>query len=234
MRTSISEGKTVLLPQPDLAGWIKGRVLGEGFDAAGIASPSAVRNASLDLFAFLEAGFHGEMGWLAANSGRRADPQALWPGVRSIVMAGMNYAPGTDPTAALKSRSRAAISVYAQGADYHDVIKGKLKTIAGDLARRSGEDVKVFVDTAPVMEKPLAEAAGIGWQGKHTNLVSREFGSWLFLGAIFTTAELKPDEQETGHCGSCRRCLDACPTKRFSGAAPSRRAALHFLSDHRT
>ncbi len=228
MRTSISEGETVTPPQPDLAGWIKERVLRHGFDAAGIASPSAVRNASLDLHAFLEAGFQGEMGWLAANSDRRADPRALWPEVRSIVMAGMNYGPETDPAVALKSSSRAAISVYAQGADYHDVIKGKLKAIAGDLARRSGEDVKVFVDTAPVMEKPLAQAAGIGWQGKHTNLVSREFGSWLFLGAIFTTAELKPDEPEAAHCGSCRRCLDACPTQAFP--APYRLDARRCIS----
>ncbi len=228
MQTSISEGETVSLPQPDLSGWIRERVLREGFEAAGIASPSAVRTVSRDLFAFLEAGFHGEMGWLAANADRRADPKALWPEVRSIVMAGMNYGPEMDPTVALKSSSRAAISVYAQGADYHDVIKGKLKAIAGDLARRAGEGVKVFVDTAPVMEKPLAEAAGTGWQGKHTNLVSREFGSWLFLGAIFTTAELKPDEPEADHCGSCRRCLDACPTRAFP--APYRLDARRCIS----
>ncbi len=228
MQTSISEGETVSLPQPDLSGWVRERVLGEGFEATGIASPSAVRTVSRDLFAFLEAGFYGEMGWLAANADRRANPKALWPEVRSIVMAGMNYGPETDPTVALESSSRAAISVYAQGADYHDVIKGKLKSIAGDLARRTGEGVKVFVDTAPVMEKPLAKAAGIGWQGKHTNLVSREFGSWLFLGAIFTTAELKPDEPEADHCGSCRRCLDACPTRAFP--APYRLDARRCIS----
>ncbi len=228
MRTSISEGETVSLPQPGLADWIKERVLKEGFDAAGIASPLAVRSASRDLHAFLEAGFHGEMGWFAANSDRRADPQVLWADVRSIIMAGMNYAPETDPIVALKDSTRAAISVYAQGADYHDVIKGKLKAVAGDFARRSGEDVKVFVDTAPVMEKPLSQAAGIGWQGKHTNLVSRKFGSWLFLGAIFTTAELQPDEPEAGHCGSCRRCLDACPTRAFP--APYRLDARRCIS----
>ena len=228
MQTSISEGEAAFLEQPDFTGWIKERVFTEGFDAVGIASPSAVRNASRNLLAFLEAGFHGEMGWLAANADRRADPRVLWPDVRSIVMAGINYAPETDPLAAGMRPSHAAISVYAQGADYHDVIKGKLKAIAGEFARRTGENVKVFVDTAPVMEKPLAEAAGIGWQGKHTNLVSREFGSWLFLAAIFTTAELTPDAPAAGRCGSCRRCLDACPTRAFP--APYRLDARRCIS----
>ena len=228
MRTSISERGTASLVQPDFTGWIKERVLKEGFDAVGIASPSALRTASRNLHAFLEAGFHGEMGWLAANAERRASPQALWPNVRSIVMAGMNYAPDANPLAASKRPSHAAISVYAQGADYHDVIKGKLKAVAGDFARRMGEDVKVFVDTAPVMEKPLAEAAGIGWQGKHTNLVSRDFGSWLFLGAIFTTAGLTPDAPGADRCGSCRRCLDACPTRAFP--APHRLDARRCIS----
>jgi epoxyqueuosine reductase len=228
MRTSISEGETASIPQREFAGWIKERVLKEGFDAVGIASPSATRNASPELYAFLEAGFHGEMGWLSANSDRRADPQRLWPDVRSIVMAGMNYSPEADPLAAVRRPSHAAISVYAQGADYHDVIKGKLKAIAGDFARRAGKDVKVFVDTAPVMEKPLAQAAGLGWQGKHTNLVSRKFGSWLFLGAIFTAADLALDAPDTGRCGSCRRCLDACPTDAFP--APYRLDARRCIS----
>ncbi len=228
MQTSISEEEPVSRPNADFTGWIKERALKEGFDAVGVASPSAVRDASGDLYAFLEAGFHGEMGWLAANADRRARPQALWPEVRSILMAGMNYAPAADPLAASKKPSHAAISVYAHGADYHDVIKGKLKAVAGDFARRAREDVKVFVDTAPVMEKPLAEAAGLGWQGKHTNLVSREFGSWLFLGAIFTTADLASDTPETGYCGSCRRCLDACPTKAFP--APYRLDARRCIS----
>ncbi len=214
--------------QSGLTGWIKARALKEGFDAAGVASPSAIRGASQDLHAFLESGFHGEMEWLAANAHRRADPRVLWPDVRSIVMAGMNYAPDADPLSATGQPSNAAISVYAQGADYHDVIKGKLKAIAGDFARLTGEDVKVFVDTAPVMEKPLAEAAGLGWQGKHTNLVSRNFGSWLFLGAIFTTAALEPDQPERGSCGSCRRCLDACPTAAFP--APYRLDARRCIS----
>ncbi len=228
MRTSISEGESVFIPQPEFTGWIKERVLKEGFDAVGIASPFGARHASRDLYAFLEAGFHGDMGWLAANSDRRANPQALWPEVRSIIMAGMNYAPEADPLAASERPSHAAISVYAQGADYHDVIKGKLKAIAGDFARRTGEDVKVFVDTAPVMEKPLAQAAGIGWQGKHTNLVSRDYGSWLFLGAIFTTAELTADTPAAPRCGSCSRCLDVCPTEAFP--APYRLDARRCIS----
>ncbi len=235
MQTSISEGEAAFLVPSDFTGWIKERVLAEGFEAVGIASPSAVRNASRNLFAFLEAGFHGEMGWLAANADRRADPQALWPDVRSIVMAGMNYAPEADPLAATKRLSHAAISVYAHGADYHDVIKGKLKAIAGEFARRTGEDVKVFVDTAPVMEKPLAEAAGIGWQGKHTNLVSRDFGSWLFLGAIFTTAELTPDAPAAASCGSCRRCLEACPTRAFPAPylLDARRCISYLTIEHK-
>jgi epoxyqueuosine reductase len=171
---------------------------------------------------------HGDMDWLAAREGRRRDPKALWPEVRSIAMLGMNYGPDTDPLAILEQRSRGAISVYARGRDYHDVIKGKLKTLGGWLQRESGEGVKVFVDTAPVMEKPLAEAAGIGWQGKHTNLVSRDLGSWLFLGAIFTAAELPPDEPEADHCGSCRACLDICPTDAFP--APYRLDARRCIS----
>lgn len=166
---------------------------------------------------------------------RRAHPRALWPDVRSVIMLGMNYGPAEDPLAVLRQKDRAAISVYARNRDYHDVIKGRLKTIAAKFAARSGEDVKVFVDTAPVMEKPLAEAAGLGWQGKHTNLVSREFGSWLFLGSIFTTAELPPGKPENNHCGSCRACLDICPT----GAFPSpyqldaRRCISYLTIEHK-
>jgi epoxyqueuosine reductase len=199
-----------------------------GFDAVGISSPDAIGRAGDRLAAFLAAGMHGDMDWLAAREGRRRDPKALWPEVRSIAMLGMNYGPDTDPLAILEQRSRGAISVYARGRDYHDVIKGKLKTLGGWLQRESGEGVKVFVDTAPVMEKPLAEAAGIGWQGKHTNLVSRDLGSWLFLGAIFTAAELPPDEPEADHCGSCRACLDICPTDAFP--APYRLDARRCIS----
>jgi epoxyqueuosine reductase len=155
------------------------------------------------------------MDWIAETLERRASPSVLWPEVRSIVVLAMNYGPDHDPRGILKLRDRAAISVYARNRDYHDVMKGRLKEIAGKIVARAGGDVKVFVDTAPVMEKPLAEAAGLGWQGKHTNLVSRTHGSWLFLGSIFTTAELEPDTRDTDRCGSCRACIDACPTNAF-------------------
>ncbi len=165
---------------------------------------------------FLADGAHGDMMWLEANAERRGDPRVLWPDVRSIVMLGMNYGPDSDPLAILKERTRGAISVYARAHnDYHDVIKQRLKALARWLVAQAGGDVKVFVDTAAVMEKPLAASAGLGWQGKHTNLVSRELGSWLFLGAIFTTLELPPDEAEADHCGTCRACLDICPTAAF-------------------
>jgi epoxyqueuosine reductase len=204
------------------------RARAEGFDAVGIALPDAIGRAGDRLAAFLAAGLHGDMDWLAAHERRRRDPRALWPEVRSIIMLGMNYGPDTDPLAMLEQRSRGAISVYARGRDYHDIIKGKLKSLGGWLHRRTGEAIKVFVDTAPVMEKPLAEAAGIGWQGKHTNLVSRDLGSWLFLGAIFTAAELPPDAAEADHCGTCRACLDICPTDAFP--APYRLDARRCIS----
>ena len=155
------------------------------------------------------------MAWMEETAARRADPAVLWPDVRTVIMLGLNYGPEDDPRALLEARDRGNISVYARNRDYHDIIKGKLKQVAGRLASRTGAEVKVFVDTAPVMEKPLGEAAGLGWQGKHTNLVSREFGSWLFLGSIFTALELPVDPPETDHCGKCRACLDACPTNAF-------------------
>lgn len=187
----------------------------EGFDAIGVTRPDAIPQAAGRLEAFLAEGRHGDMGWLSAHADRRASPVALWPDTRSVIMLGMNYGPKSDPLAILDEGQRGAISVYAQGRDYHDVLKVRLKRIAGRLAQETGADVKVFVDTAPLMEKPLAQAAGIGWQGKHTNLVSRSYGSWLFLGAILTTAEVEPDVAEADHCGSCRRCLDVCPTAAF-------------------
>jgi len=168
------------------------------------------------------------MDWMATTAERRGDPRTLWPDVRTVVMLGMNYGPDADPLAALRQRSRAAISVYARGDDYHDIIKPRLKALARWLAARAGGDVKVFVDTAAVMEKPLAEAAGLGWQGKHTNLVSRRYGSWLFLGAIFTTLDLPPDAPEDDHCGNCRACLDICPTAAFP--APYRLDARRCIS----
>jgi epoxyqueuosine reductase len=186
-----------------------------GFDCIGVAAPDAIAEAAKHFHDFLGAGAHGDMDWLARNPERRADPRALWPDVRSVIMLGVNYGPDDDPLAILTQRTRGAISVYAQGDDYHDLIKKRLKTLARWLVAASPCEVKVFVDTAAVMEKPLAHAAGVGWQGKHTNLVSRAFGSWLFLGAIFTTLDLPRDDAETDHCGSCRACLDICPTAAF-------------------
>ena len=193
-----------------------------------MTAPDAAPLAPERLEAWLAEGHHGSMAWMADTAARRADPRILWPEVRSIVLLGLNYGPETDPLATLGARDRATISVYARNRDYHDVIKGKLKEAAGFLAARAGSGVKVFVDTAPVMEKPLAQAAGLGWQGKHTVLVSREFGNWLFLGAIFTTAEMPPDAPERDHCGSCRRCLDICPTDAFP--APYRLDARRCIS----
>ena len=175
------------------------------------------------------------MDWLTESAPRRADPRVLWPEVRSIVVLGMNYGPDHDPLALLADRGAANISVYARNRDYHDVIKGKLKDLAGWLAREGCGGVKVFVDTAPVMEKPLAEAAGLGWQGKHTNLVSRGLGSWLFLGSIFTTVDLAPDTPEPDHCGSCRACLDVCPTAAFPAPyqLDARRCISYLTIEHK-
>lgn len=199
----------------NLTAFLKEEAAAKGFDICRITHPDAIPQAPERLKQFLAAGAHGTMDWLAETAERRSDPRVLWGEVRSIALFGMNYCPEEDPRDILARRDRGAISVYAQNRDYHDVVKGRLKEIATRFAARAGEDVKVFVDTAPVMEKPLAEKAGIGWQGKHTNLVSREFGSWLFLGSLFTTADLEVDEPERDHCGSCRACLDICPTNAF-------------------
>lgn len=199
-----------------------------------IAAADAIPEAPGRLEAWLEAGHHGEMSWMEDRRDQRADPRRLWGEVRSVVMLGMNYAGDGDPLAVLGHPDKAAISLYARRRDYHDVIKGKLKSVAGLLAARGGADVKVFVDTAPVMEKPLAQAAGLGWQGKHTVLVSREHGSWLLLGAIYTTAELPADPPETDHCGSCRRCLDICPTDAFPAPyqLDARRCISYLTIEH--
>ncbi|MCP3462198.1 tRNA epoxyqueuosine(34) reductase QueG [Bradyrhizobium sp. CCGUVB23] len=186
-----------------------------GFDCIGVTEPGAIEGAGKHFLEFIAAGAHGDMDWLAAQPERRVDPRGLWSDVRSVIMLGVNYGPDQDPLEILKQRSRAAISVYAQGDDYHDLIKKRLKALARWLVATAPCEVKVFVDTAAVMEKPLAQAAHLGWQGKHTNLVSREFGSWLFLGAIYTTLKLPRDESEIDHCGSCRACLDICPTAAF-------------------
>ncbi|MBL8908233.1 MAG: tRNA epoxyqueuosine(34) reductase QueG [Rhizobiales bacterium] len=186
-----------------------------GFAACRIASLDGDWPAGDHLRAFVAEGRQGDMDWLATTLERRADPRALWPKARSAIMLAVNYGQDLDPLARLDCRDTGVISLYALGRDYHDVVKGKLKLLAAWFARRSGADVKVFVDTAPLMEKPLAAKAGLGWQGKHTNLLSRDLGSWFFIGAILTTAELVADAPEADHCGSCRACLDICPTRAF-------------------
>lgn len=208
-----------------------------GFDLCRVAASNAIPQAPERLRAWLETGAAGDMAWLSETEPRRADPRVLWPEVRSIVMLGMNYGPEADPLALLADRAAANISVYARHRDYHDVIKGKLKELAGWLVAQggSGAEVKVFVDTAPVMEKPLAEAAGLGWQGKHTNLVSRGYGSWLLLGSIFTTLDLAPDGPEADHCGSCRACMDVCPTAAFPAPyqLDARRCISYLTIEHK-
>ena len=193
-----------------------------------VTRPDAVPALPERLTFWLDAGEHGDMVWMADRADQRADPATLWPEVRSVVTLGMNYGPETNPLATLALRDRAAIATYAQRRDYHEVVKGKLKELGGYLSAKGACRVKVFVDTAPVMEKPLAEAAGIGWQGKHTVLVSREHGNWLFLGAIYTSADLAPDAPAVDRCGTCRRCLDICPTDAFP--APYRLDARRCIS----
>jgi epoxyqueuosine reductase len=211
---------------------IRAAARAEGFDVVRFVRAEAPGDTARHLGTFLDEGRHGDMSWLANNPDRRADPLTLWPEAKSIIVLGLNYGPGEMHAI---PPERGAISVYAQGDDYHDVIKGKLKKLASALALEHGVDVKVFVDTAPVMEKPLAQAAGVGWQGKHTNLVSRELGSWLFLGSIFTTLDIPPDEPEADHCGQCRRCLDACPTDAFTGPyeIDARRCISYLTIEHK-
>ena len=199
-----------------------------GFSGLAVTAPDAGPETRLRLEQFVGLKRHGSMEWLAETLDRRADPRVLWPEVRSVIMLAMNYGPDRDPLENLAHADRANISVYARHRDYHDIVKGKLKLLASKLVARAGGDVKVFVDTAPVMEKPLAERAGLGWQGKHTNLVSRRFGSWLFLGSIFTTLDLQADEAETDHCGVCDACIRACPTQAI--VAPYRLDARRCIS----
>jgi epoxyqueuosine reductase len=215
---------------------IRARALALGFDACRFAAARADPLWGERLRAWLATGAQGDMGWMAETAERRASPQALWPEAQSVVMLGLNYGPAEDPLAALAQREAGAISVYARHRDYHDVIKGRLKELAGFMVKKAGGgDVKVFVDTAPLMEKPLAQAAGLGWQGKHTNLVSRDFGSWLFLGAIVTDLALTPNAAERDHCGACRACLDARPTQAF--VAPyqldARRCVSYLTIEHK-
>jgi len=211
-----------------------------GFAACRVCRPGDVPQAAARLAAFLDAGRHGQMGWMAERTAWRGNPAALWPEARSVIMLAENYGPEGDPLAVLEQRDRAAISVYAQNRDYHDVVKKKLKRLgrwllaAAETELGVAAEIKVFVDTAPVMEKPLGQAAGLGWQGKHTNLVSREIGSWFFLGAIFTTLELAPDGAERDHCGSCRACLDICPTGAFPAPyqLDARRCISYLTIEH--
>jgi epoxyqueuosine reductase len=214
---------------------IRAQALALGFDAVGFAPPQLAPEARAHLAEFIARGYHGDMGWLAARANERAEPTALWPEVKSVVVLGLNYGPDEDPLALLDAKEHGTVSVYARNRDYHDLIKSRLKALARWTAERWPGELKVFVDTAPVMEKPLAQAAGLGWQGKHTNLVSREFGSWLFLGEIYLTLDLAPDAAEEDHCGACSRCLDVCPTRAFDGPyrLEARRCISYLTIEHK-
>ena len=214
---------------------IVARALEEGFSAVRVTTPDAIPQAAARLAEFVAKGRHGQMGWMAERMGWRGDPSALWPEARAVIMLAESYAPNHDPRADLALTDRGAISVYAQGKDYHDIVKPRLKRLGRWLIKQFGGEIKVFVDTAPVMEKPLAQAAGLGWQGKHTNLLSRDLGNWFFLGAIFTTLPLPPDAPEIDHCGSCRACLDACPTAAFPAPfqLDARRCISYLTIEHK-
>ena len=220
---------------PDLRAQIRARALTEGFDVVRFAKAEAPPNAAEALASFIGKQRHGTMEWMERNADRRADPKTLWPEAKTAIVLGMNYGPRNGYFDRAIPLDRAAISVYAQNDDYHDIIKSKLKKLGGWIAQDFRADVKVFVDTAPVMEKPLAQVAGAGWQGKHTNLVSRLYGSWLFLGSVFTTLELSPDEPEVDHCGGCHRCLDVCPTDAFPAPyqIDARRCISYLTIEHK-
>jgi epoxyqueuosine reductase len=207
-----------------------------GFVACGFARADAADAAGVDLRRWLDAGHHGTMGWMEERAHHRVSPRALWPDAKSAIALAMSYAPASDPMALGERGELGRISVYAQGGDYHKTVKKALKALARFIVDAAPSELKVFVDTAPVMEKPIAQAAGIGWQGKHTNLVSREHGSWLFLGVILTSLELEPDPPADAgqHCGTCRRCLDACPTQAFVGPhrIDARRCISYLTIEH--
>ena len=207
----------------------------EGFAASGFCRPDALPDAPARLEAFVAQGRHGQMQWMADRMAWRANPAALWPEARTVIMLAEPYTPPADPLAVLAQTDRAAISAYAQGKDYHDIVKKRLKRLGRWLIDQAGGEIKVFVDTAPVMEKPLAQAAGLGWQGKHTNLLSRDLGNWFFLGAIFTTIALDPDTPEVSHCGSCTACLDICPTRAFPAPyqLDARRCISYLTIEHK-
>ncbi|HEX9858790.1 MAG TPA: tRNA epoxyqueuosine(34) reductase QueG [Paracoccaceae bacterium] len=211
------------------------RALAEGFAKVGVCAPDAVPGAAGRLAAYLAEGRHGQMGWMAERVAWRGSAAALWPEARSVIMLAEVYTPAGDPLAVLEQRDRGAVSVYAQGRDYHDLVKKRLKRLGRWLVEATGAEIKVFVDTAPVMEKPLAQAAGLGWQGKHTNLVARDLGSWFFLGAIFTTLDLPKDAAEVDHCGSCSACLDICPTRAFPAPyqLDARRCISYLTIEHK-
>jgi epoxyqueuosine reductase len=219
---------------PALKAALAAQARAEGFAGMGVCRPDAVGEAGARLRLWVGQGLHGGMGWMADRLDWRAEPAALWPEARSVVMLAEPYPPAADPLDALETPERAAISVYAQGADYHDVAKKRLKRLGRWLVGRAGGAIKVFVDTAPVMEKPLAEAAGLGWQGKHTNLVSRDLGSWFFLGALLTTLDLPADAPHEDRCGSCRACLDVCPTAAFPAprVLDARRCISYLTIEH--
>src|SRR3569832_1292216 len=223
------------ISRTDTKAAIRELALAEGFDVVRFARADAPTQAAERLGAFLADGRQGTMDWMERNADRRADPKVLWPEARSVIVLGMNYGPDRDPLAILDNRDAGAISVYAQGDDYHDVIKTRLKRVARAIAQKHNCDDKVFVVSAPVMEKPIAQGAGVGWQGKHTNLVSRDFGSWLFLASFFSTLDLAPDDAETDHCGHCTRCLEICPTRAFPAPyqLDARRCISYLTIEHK-
>ncbi|HRX41084.1 MAG TPA: tRNA epoxyqueuosine(34) reductase QueG, partial [Parvularculaceae bacterium] len=229
MPTSTSDARAI-------AADIKAKAGALGFDECGVTTADAPNERLARLNYYLHEGRHGDMGWMEMRKEERASPRALWSEARSVIMLAVNYGPEKDPLLALEDKSSAAISVYAQNKDYHDLIKKRLKALARWLVETHGGDVKVFVDTAPVMEKPLAAAAGLGWQGKHTNLVSRDFGSWVFVGAVFSTLEIAQDDPETDHCGACTRCLSICPTDAFPAPyqLDARRCISYLTIEHKS
>ena len=218
----------ILILTSDLKERLLAQARAEGFSNARITKPESIPEVPDRLGAFLKSGLHGQMKWMENRQAWRGAPKTLWPEVQSVLMLAESYSPKDDPLQNLKDHNIGNISVYARGKDYHDVVKKRLKRLASWLVAEGGGGVKVFVDTAPVAEKPLAQAAGLGWQGKHTNLVSKETGNWMFLGSIFTTLELEPDQAETDHCGNCTRCLDVCPTNAF--VAPYKMDARRCIS----
>ena len=228
-------GAQTLVDESSVRKWLSNEAQQNGFETVAIAGAEVAAEHGLNLQTYISREYHGTMSWLAETLDRRSAPRSLWPAVNSIIVFAMNYAPDADPLDSLGKKNCGVISVYARNRDYHDVIKGRLKTIAGRFAARAGGEVKVFVDTAPVMEKPLAHSAGIGWQGKHTNLVSRTHGSWFFLGSIFSTVSIPPDRIEKDHCGTCRACLDICPTDAFPAPyqLDARRCISYLTIEHK-